>query len=496
MKDTSTDKRWKADELAGILDGTWVTAPPPEWFADSFTINEKYIPQNAVFIALSEDTKTDEDENPRLSEKIRSIEKNICGVITRKRVFFISPDLPQLIVEDSSAVIEKLALNARNSTNSKVICITGAKHRNYVRQLTDFLLQVNNTTYTNGPADNKSIDNLLSLASSKHGPDYIILETFYYDIRKGNGRLCHQLAPHICVITDAGITDREVKNPEKSLQHKLNFCQHINNEGIVIISGEMKYYELVRNELSRMGVKTISYGFTEACDVRAVSYEVSESGYLINAVARGKEIEYYLPVYGKAMLESSLAALAIMDTAGVKMEQTEHLASFIMPEGDRNFDALPFKKGSVYFIDDSRYNTLSSLIFALDTFKDLEINEGGKKIAVLGEILFSGRQTNEQFIEALDSFEFDTVLFYGKEMAEIYRLMPDDFEKMIYYKEVNVIDDILDNLWENDLVYLKGGNLDKTPQRLHKRIIRSNRFKYNWVIAIAILVGLFVIRLI
>ena len=486
---------WRADELARLLQGEWVIPPAEEWYALNFSANAKRIPQDTVFIIINDEKETDDEKNSKLNELILSKQNKICGLIVQKPGLNLSPALPQLIVEDITAAIEKLALSARNNMESKIICVTGTKYKTFTRQLINFVLQLNNSTLTNGPANNKAVDNLLTIASSKHRPDYIILETLYQDMRKNNGNLCYQLTPYICVITDAGITTKDSINPEKSVYNKLKFCQHIKSDGYVILSREMNYYDLVFKELSRMGVKTISYGFAKDCDVKAVSYKVYESGYLINAVVQGKDIEYYLSVYGKAMLECSLAVLALMLVSGMNMEQTEFFSNYSRAQGDRNFDTLSLRKESVFFIDDSRFKSLSSLQNTLNVFKDLEIKENGRKIAILGDILFTEQQTKEQLIEALESFGFSAVLFYGEGMQEIYQQMPEHMEKEIVYKEKECINAVLDNISENDLVFFKGGNLEKIPQKVHKLIINSSRFRFKGIWVIILLAAFLFIRL-
>lgn len=489
------DYLWKSTELAQLLNGVWLTEPKEEWYAVNFSINEKRISEDTVFIVLDEKTEAGEEGASNQDEMLLSIQDKICGIIVQKPILSISSELPQLMVEDCYKAVEKLALSVREKIDSKIVCVTGTKYKSYTRRLIDLLLQSSGTTFMNGPANNKAVDSLLSLAACRDNPDYVVLETFYPSIRKDKGKLCNQLAPHVCVITDAGITSNDIKQAEKGVCAKLNFCKHIQSDGCVVLSREMSHYEFVVNELAKLGIKTVSYGFSEDCDVRALYYGEYEAGHIINAMVRGEKLDYYLPVYGKNMIECSLAALAVMDFLGMDLVKSEYFSAYPIVKGDRNFNKIPFKKEFLYLINDCRYKTLSSLISTLNVFKDLKIDKDANKIAVLGDITISDQQTAEQLIEALESFGFKTVFLYGKEMEKIYQLLPEHFKKDIFYKEQKFIDGVLDEVKENDLVFFKGANIEKMPEMVTGVLRKSNKFKVNALWITLLIVILLIARL-
>ena len=76
----------------------------------------------------------------------------------------------------------------------------------------------------------------------------------------------------------------------------------------------------------------------------------------------------------------------------------------------------------------------------LETFSAIPANEGGKKIAVLADMKELGDQSvqlHKQWFWACHQMSFDTVIFYGEDIAELAQLASQMFPigHVYYFKK-------------------------------------------------------------
>ena len=181
----------------------------------------------------------------------------------------------------------------------------------------------------------------------------------------------------------------------------------------------------------------------------------------------GKNYHYasYLLIFGCSLfglywIHNSLSIIA----AGIYYDLDMNsilagLRSFKLPLGRGNIIKLSITGNSFWVIDDSYNSNPASLSASLKRLA--EINNKGKKIVVLGDMLELGEKSldfHKSFKMQIETGQINVLFTTGQYMKELYKIIDNDFKK--YH------DDNLDSLIiklkalieKDDVVLIKGSN--------------------------------------
>jgi alanine racemase len=146
----------------------------------------------------------------------------------------------------------------------------------------------------------------------------------------------------------------------------------------------------VRPMMYRTPAQVISYGQGEGADVRASEISSNRDGLRFRVHHRGRVFEAVAPLLGRHSVYTALAAAATGIVYGLSWETILSALAGLRPIVGR-LNPLPGVNGSL-LLDDTFSASPASTLAALDVLDELE---GGKKIAVLGDMLRLGSYEDE-----------------------------------------------------------------------------------------------------
>ncbi|OGG80635.1 hypothetical protein A3A39_04055 [Candidatus Kaiserbacteria bacterium RIFCSPLOWO2_01_FULL_54_13] len=324
------------------------------------------------------------------------------------------------------------------------------------------------------------VDGLWLLMGREPYPAWLVLEVGADrpgDIR----RIARWLKPDIAVIT--GVPEIPVhveffRSPEELAREKRALAEYVKRGGKLIINGDdSRMVELCAEYRGIM----VTYGFGNSNDFSAshqsVIYEKGLPAVTHRAAQVGKPsgIRFRLnhagsslPVsifgaLGRARTYAALAAFAVAEAVGVDSVATARsLAAWTPPPGRMRI--IPGVNGSA-IIDDTYNSSPAAALSALDTLKEVKAPPaGGRRIAVLGDMLELGRYTNEAHRNvgtraALCADRLITVGFRARGMGEaaLDAGMPEGNIREYERNESRRVGQELRNeLREGDVVLVKG----------------------------------------
>lgn len=186
------------------------------------------------------------------------------------------------------------------------------------------------------------------------------------------------------------------KTIKKIAQEKRVIISRLQKDGFAVLNFNN---ELVAQSAKVTNAEVVSYGFKKGTDLQAsdVKIIVNEQngrpeGLNFKALYKGNVVPVFLPgAVSKPMISSALAGLSVGIIFGVNLVEGAHALRDWrpMPGTMRLIDGI---KGSL-ILDDTYNSSPEACAAALDGLESLDLKEGGKKYAVLGDMLELGPQT-------------------------------------------------------------------------------------------------------
>lgn len=208
------------------------------------------------------------------------------------------------------------------------------------------------------------------------------------------------LKPDVVIVTRFGEVPVHVEffsSREELIAEKTNLVRALKKEGTLILNADDD--EVVALSHESEDARVLSYGFSPSAVPKASNLEIF---YNDKGVPQGVscKIEYQGKVFplqllgtiGKPHIYSSLAAFAVGISQGINMvNMLQILGETTPPKGRLR---LLFGMNESVLIDDSYNSSPTAVKAALDSLGD--VVTGGRKIAVLGDMLELGKESAEE----------------------------------------------------------------------------------------------------
>ncbi len=220
--------------------------------------------------------------------------------------------------------------------------------------------------------------------------------------KPGDIRYLTQLAPcQVGVLTAIGPTHLEkFKTLKKVAEEKQIIIKHLSASGFAVINYDD---ELVKEVQEKTKGQIISFGFNDGADLQASDLKIIqelENGLLalkgesFKLTYRGSVVPVVLNgIIGQPAVYAALAGAAVGLVLGMNLvDILEALKRIVYP-----LSRMSILSGIKYttLIDDSYNASPRAMELALEVFKDVQVEPGSRKIAVLGDMLELGSYTEE-----------------------------------------------------------------------------------------------------
>jgi UDP-N-acetylmuramoyl-tripeptide--D-alanyl-D-alanine ligase len=241
----------------------------------------------------------------------------------------------------------------------------------------------------------------LLLARDKDYPEILILE-MGIDRPDDMAYLNAIAKPNIGIVTTVGSVHLEYFGTRKKLQkEKGDLVRVIPRDGLVILNYDN---DLAREMKKDSRAKVVTFGLNPEADLSCSESRFSfESAGNLQGISfkisyNGATVPFLLPgVIGFNSIYAAMAAIAVGAHFGLHMvEMNGALRDFRSPRGRMNL--LKGIKRTL-IIDDTYNSEPTSCAAGLDVVQKFAVNEGAKKIAVLGDMLELGRESVERHKE-------------------------------------------------------------------------------------------------
>jgi UDP-N-acetylmuramoyl-tripeptide--D-alanyl-D-alanine ligase len=337
----------------------------------------------------------------------------IGAIVETKFSGKVAPEFCLLRVTDTLAAYQQLAARYRQSLGLKVVAITGSNGKTSTKDFAaSVLARRYRVTKTEGNFNNHvGLPRTILEAGARD-------EIGVWEIGMNHPGEIAPLAaiarPDVAIITNIGVAHIEFMGSREAIaQEKGDLAASLGPEGILILHSADEFAQTIAGRTQgRVIFAGIDGGEVQARDIAqtpgGAEFELLEGAHRCHGV---------LPVPGLHMVQNALLAVAAGRAFGLSLEEcAAGLAAAPLTRARLQIKTIR----GVQFIDDSYNANPDSAKAALRTLVELET--GGRRIAVLGQMLELGaesRRGHREVGETAASLGIDHLIALGKDSAEI-----------------------------------------------------------------------------
>jgi UDP-N-acetylmuramoyl-tripeptide--D-alanyl-D-alanine ligase len=174
----------------------------------------------------------------------------------------------------------------------------------------------------------------------------------------------------------------------------------------------------------------------------------------------GEKLIYKLGMPGEHMVFNSLAVLAAAKLMGADLARAAlALAVAQAPKGRGVHHHLRIDTGEFLLIDESYNANPVSMAAALALLGRAKTGKGGRRIAVLGDMLELGKHgadLHAELFKAMDANNVDALYAAGPLMANLWEKTPPERRGAFGQTSAELKDSLLEGLRAGDVVMIKG----------------------------------------
>jgi UDP-N-acetylmuramoyl-tripeptide--D-alanyl-D-alanine ligase len=231
--------------------------------------------------------------------------------------------------------------------------------------------------------------------------------------------------PHVAVVTTVAAVHLEnFSGPDGIADAKAEIFEGLEPGGTAIINADNPWATRLRGHAERAGARVVTFGQSEAADVRLAGVRLYADYSECLVLLRGVALRYRLASPGAHLAANSAAVLAAVDALGADPVQAAATLSQFKPvsgRGDRETVHAPH--GAFTLINESYNANPVSMGAAFALLAGTPVGPAGRRIAVLGDMLElgpSGPQLHAGLSAGLQAEGIDLVFVCGPLMRNLW----------------------------------------------------------------------------
>ncbi len=406
---------WTKEELLAGSQGEM----QGNWQALGLSIDSREIAEGDLFIALK--AARDGHEFVKMA-----LEKGAAGALV-SHVPEGCENANLLIVDDVEAAMARMGQYRRAQVCAKIVAVTGSVGKTSTKEMLLTALSQYGSTHASVKSFNNHWGVPLTLARMPRDTQYGVFEIGMN--HPGEiAPLVAQVRPDVAVITNIAPVHLEgFENEDGIAREKASILEGLDENGVGIINGDMKYRDFVA-ELSRQNnqkIKLKYFGENASNDIIAEAIDITpeQSHGVIKSMGASHSIT--LPVAGHHHIMNALIVVGVLQEFDLDPAPAlEALKSWLAPSGRGQKFTISSEFGQIKLVDESYNANPLSMRSAIEAFL---LVEGKRHIAILGDMKELG-PNSKTFHQELSEFKglqaLDQVHLVGQEMLALYYVLP------------------------------------------------------------------------
>lgn len=381
------------------------------------SIDTRTLAPGDLFVALK-DVRDGHDFVPD------AIGKGAAAALVSRDVPGVPPE--RLIkVVDTLKGLEALARARRAQVSARVAAVTGSVGKTSTKEALRHLLSLQAPTHASVASYNNMWGVPLSLARMPVATRFGIFEIGMNHAGEITP-LTAQVRPHVAIVTMVAAVHLENFDSVAGIADaKGEIFSGLEPGGIAVINGDIEWTDrLVAHARAAGASRVVTYGRAAGADVRLAEQSLHEEHSQATIVHKGRSLSYRIGAPGDHWVMNSLGVLAVIEALGGSLEQAATDMSTLSALSGRGArERLKVGGGTFDLIDESYNANPLSMATAIANLGRAVPGAGGRRIAVLGDMLELGPQAPQLhagIAEPLAAHGIDLVFLSGPLMGSLW----------------------------------------------------------------------------
>lgn len=448
---------WRADDMIEAMNARPVNGTPAR--VDGISIDSRTIKPGDAFFAVAGDKFDGHDYASAAARAGASV-----LVVSADRLPALGRiTVPMMVVSDVLEAMRRLARAARFRSKAKIVAITGSAGKTTTKDALAHVLAKQGPTHASAASFNNHWGVPLTLARMPVDTRFGVFEigmNHHNEITP----LVDMVKPHVSIVTlIAAAHLGHFKDLDDIAKAKAEIFSGLVAGGTALINRDDKRFDLLAEMAGGYGVKNIiGYGNSKQAQVRLVSAKYLSDCSTVKINVDGTDVAAKIGIPGKHValnMTGVLGAVALL--GGDPVAAGAALADLAASPGRGVHHTLPLGDGTFSLIDESYNANPASMQAAMETMANMELPNGARRIAVLGDMLEMGehaKRVHRALAPLVTKNNVDIVRLAGPEMKALAEKLSDHPDCQ-YFETTDALMEALRGLPRaGDIITVKSSN--------------------------------------
>jgi UDP-N-acetylmuramyl-tripeptide synthetase/UDP-N-acetylmuramoyl-tripeptide--D-alanyl-D-alanine ligase len=366
-----------------------------------------------------------------------------------------------LEVDDTLRALEDLGRAGRARCGGQIIAVTGSVGKTSTKEALKLALSACGEAHASAASFNNQWGVPLTLARMPESAQFGVFEIGMNHAGEITP-LTKMVRPHVAIVTTIAESHLGYfESLDEIAEAKAEIFTGLEPGGVAVINRDTPYFEMLDAAAKTAGAEVvISFGKHDEADVQLGKLVLHSSCSCVTARVFDEEVCFKLGTPGEHIAVNALAVLAAVKATGADLARATMALGDLQPAKGRGVRfKLPVEDGWLTLIDESYNANPTSMRAAIALLGQAKPGKGGRRIAVLGDMLELGEAASKLHKELsipLQDAGVDAVYSCGAQMRHLHEALGEDMEKTHAPSSDALREPLLETLKAGDVVMVKG----------------------------------------
>jgi UDP-N-acetylmuramoyl-tripeptide--D-alanyl-D-alanine ligase len=358
-----------------------------------------------------------------------ALAQGASGAIVHQHPAGIADSAPLVRVEDTMRALERLGHAGRERCQGRIVAVTGSVGKTGTKEALALVLGAQGRTSASLGSLNNHWGLPLSLARLPADAAYGVLEMGMNHPGELTG-LTRLARPHVAIVTTVeAVHSAHFASAAEIADAKAEIFLGLEPGGIAVLNRDNKHFARLAKAADAAGAASIiDFGKHKDAKVRLIQFELFPEHSEVSAYVAGIPVNYRVGIPGQHWVMNSLGVLAVVSAVGANVRKAAAtLAELRAPKGRGQVATIHLPDGAFTLVDESYNASPVAVTAALEALGRRQPQAGGRRIAVLGDMLELGDEApalHAALAKPIRRNHIDLVFTAGKNMERLWEALP------------------------------------------------------------------------